>query len=108
MSKKAVLKTFGIFTGKFFSCEYCAIFKNTYFEEHLQTDASENLVTIIGFFDHGHFTRTFYYVSKTTVLWNTFEKLPTLATSNLLNDIQSWIDTNAAHVLEVHLKVCKI
>ena len=23
-----------------FSCEYCEIFKNTYFEEHLQTAAS--------------------------------------------------------------------
>ena len=50
---KAVLKNFAIFTGKHlccslfllklqtptqvFSCEYCEIFKNTYFEEHLQT-----------------------------------------------------------------------
>ena len=24
------------------SCEFCAIFKNTYFEEHLPTDASMN------------------------------------------------------------------
>ena len=24
-----------------FSCEYCKIFKNTYFEEHLRTAASE-------------------------------------------------------------------
>ena len=46
--KKAALKTFAVFTGKLkacnfiknsvfpqvFSCEYCEIFKNTYFEEH--------------------------------------------------------------------------
>ena len=63
--KKAILKNFGIFTGKhlcwslffnktaglqscnfikkgpptqMFACEYCAIFKNTCFEEHLWTD----------------------------------------------------------------------
>ena len=24
-----------------FTCDYCVIFKNTYFEEHLQTAASE-------------------------------------------------------------------
>ena len=34
--KKTVLKNFAIFT-----CEYCKIFKTTYFEEHLQTAASE-------------------------------------------------------------------
>ena len=52
--KKAILKTFAVFTGKhlcwgfllrpatqvFFSCEYYEIFKNTYFEEHLPTAAS--------------------------------------------------------------------
>ena len=27
------------------SCEYCEIFKNTYFEEHLQTAASVPLIT---------------------------------------------------------------
>ena len=57
---KAALKNFAVFTGKhlcwslflikfiyqkesptqMFFCEYCKIFKNTYFEEHLQTDAS--------------------------------------------------------------------
>ena len=60
--KKAVLKNFAIFTGKqllwnpffqlyqketpteVFSCEYCEIFKNTYFEEHLQTAASVFLI----------------------------------------------------------------
>ena len=26
-----------------FSCEYCEIFKNTYFEEHLQTTASASV-----------------------------------------------------------------
>ena len=25
-----------------FSCEYCEIFKNTYFEEHLRTAAPDN------------------------------------------------------------------
>ena len=34
-NKVAGLKTF------MFSCEYCEIFRNTYFEEHLQTAASE-------------------------------------------------------------------
>ena len=55
--KKGVLKNFEIFTGKHrglktcnffkkrpptqvFSCEYCEIFKNTYFEKHLRTTAS--------------------------------------------------------------------
>ena len=37
-------KNFAIFTGKetprqVFSCKYCEIFKNTYFEEHLRTAA---------------------------------------------------------------------
>ena len=62
--KKALLKNFTILTGKHlcwsffliklqalrlhekeiptqvFSCEYCEIFKDTYFEEHLRTTAS--------------------------------------------------------------------
>ena len=52
--KKAVLKNFAIFAGKHlcwslflkrdsrqvFSCEYCEILKNTYFEKHLRTAAS--------------------------------------------------------------------
>ena len=29
-----------------FSCEYCEIFKNIYFEEHLPTTASENQLTV--------------------------------------------------------------
>ena len=28
----------------FFSCEYCEIFKNTYFEEHLRTAVTENIL----------------------------------------------------------------
>ena len=57
-SKIGVLKNFAIFTGKYlwwiyskenqtqvFSCEYCKIFKNTYFEEHLRTAASVLNVT---------------------------------------------------------------
>ena len=55
--KKAVLKNFAIFTGKnpccslffskkeiptqVFSCEYCDIFQNIYFEEFMRTAASE-------------------------------------------------------------------
>ena len=53
--KKAVLENFAIFTGtqlrrglcvikleaQLFYCEYCQIFKNTYYEEHLLTAASE-------------------------------------------------------------------
>ena len=51
--KKAILKNFALFTGpeglefhwkeiptQVFSCEYCKIFNNTYFEEHLRTAAS--------------------------------------------------------------------
>ena len=30
-----------------FSCKYCEIFKNTYFEEHLETAASALTITII-------------------------------------------------------------
>ena len=29
-----------------FACEYCEIFKNIYFEEHIQTNASELSVKI--------------------------------------------------------------
>ena len=64
--KKVVLKNFALFTGKnlcwglfliklqlyqnqtpaqVFSCEYCKIFKNTYFEEHLLTAASDFTTT---------------------------------------------------------------
>ena len=49
--KKAVLQNFAIFIGnylcwrltistKVFSCEYCEIFNNNYFEEHLRKVAS--------------------------------------------------------------------
>ena len=54
--KKTVLKNFATFTGKLQACnfikqtptlvffsEYCEIFKNTYFEEHLLTAASDFL-----------------------------------------------------------------
>ena len=59
--KKAAQENFAIFTGKYlcwslpliklhawrtwtqvFSCECCEMLKNTYFEEHLRTAASEN------------------------------------------------------------------
>ena len=30
-----------------FSCEYCKIFKNTYFEEHLQAAASVNIIDML-------------------------------------------------------------
>ena len=55
-NKKAILKNFAVITGKHLCCslfllkrdtpaqvfsfEYCEIFKNTYFEEHLRTAAS--------------------------------------------------------------------
>ena len=53
-TKTAVLKNFTIITGKLqnyncitltqvLSSEYCQIFKNTYFEEHLLTAASDFL-----------------------------------------------------------------
>ena len=38
--EKGVLKNFLIFTGKHL-CRCCEIFKNTYFEENLRTNASE-------------------------------------------------------------------
>ena len=42
--EKAVLKNFAVFQKvtltQVFSCEYCEIFKNTYFKEHLRTAAS--------------------------------------------------------------------
>ena len=42
--EKAVLKNFAVYQKvtltQVFSCEYCEIFKNTYFKEHLQTAAS--------------------------------------------------------------------
>ena len=47
--KKAVLKNFIIFTGRtlvlesLFNSKYCEIFQSTYFEEHLQTAAFENV-----------------------------------------------------------------
>ena len=49
--KKAVLKTFAIFTGKHLTCVgesfqvriYREVFQSTYFKEHLQTAASENV-----------------------------------------------------------------
>ena len=45
---KAVVKKLAIFTEKhlcwsLFNSEYCEIFTSTYFEEHLQTSASENV-----------------------------------------------------------------
>ena len=44
LQKKGVLKNSAIFTGQhLFSCEYWEIFKNTYFEEHLRTAASERI-----------------------------------------------------------------
>ena len=50
--KIAFLKNFAIFTGKtptqVFFCEYCGIFKNTYFEEHLPTADSECMKLIYG------------------------------------------------------------
>ena len=30
-----------------FSCEYCKIFKNIYFEEHLQSPASDNVIDML-------------------------------------------------------------
>ena len=46
--KKAVAKKLAVFTentsiGVHFNLEYCEIFKSSYFEEHLQTAASENI-----------------------------------------------------------------
>ena len=63
--KKGVLKNSAIFTGKHlcwspffiklktvtptkvFSCEYCEVFKNTYFENHLKTAAFEPVLGIL-------------------------------------------------------------
>ena len=47
--KKGVLKNFAKFTVKqmcqslfFFSCEFCEIFKNTFYIEHIWTNASDD------------------------------------------------------------------
>ena len=37
-----------------FSCEYCEIFKNTYFEKHLRTAASNNSVWAWRYFEDLH------------------------------------------------------
>ena len=47
-AKKVTLKNFGNFIGKhlrwnLFYCEYCEIFKNAYFAEHLRTAAFDFL-----------------------------------------------------------------
>ena len=45
--KKTFLEIFAIFTGIHLcwtSSEYCKIFKSTYFEEHLRTAASKNVL----------------------------------------------------------------
>ena len=75
--KKAVLKNFGIFTGKYLcwsvffnkkaGLQVCSfikkrVFKNTYFEEHLWTAASEN------------FPWTFSYINKKQEVKKTFSQ----------------------------------
>ena len=47
--KKAVLTNFAIFTGKHLKpCNYCEIFKNSYFEKHVQTAASGDFLMFLG------------------------------------------------------------
>ena len=45
--KTSVLESlFNKVVAQMFSCEYCGIFKNTYFEEHLGTAVSAGSVTV--------------------------------------------------------------
>ena len=71
-AKKGVLRNFTLFTGKrvletpacMYYCEYCKIFKNTCFEEHLQMAASVTKASIYCFLalysfkftKHSHFS----------------------------------------------------
>ena len=74
--KRAVLKNFAIFTGKHlcrsrffqketptlvFFCEYCEIFKNTYFEKHLRTTASEDTPTLMLSYEIWEIFRNTYF-----------------------------------------------
>ena len=40
LQNKGVLKNFSVFTRKHLCCEYCVIYKNTFFEEHLRMAVS--------------------------------------------------------------------
>ena len=62
--KNAVLKTFAIFMAK----HLCEIFKNTYFEEHLRTAASE--LTL-----HSDCLELSFWIAFTTLL-NNITKIP--------------------------------
>ena len=78
--KRAVLKNFAMFTGKHlcrspcnflkkrlqgcFFCEYCEIFKNTNFEKHLRTTASENTPTVM-------LSNEICEILKNTYFWTT-------------------------------------
>ena len=85
--KRAVFKNFAIFTGKHlrssrfllklqafrpatlskrtpthvFFCEYCKIFKNNFFKQHLQTTASEDTPTLILSFEICEIFRNTYF-----------------------------------------------
>ena len=46
-----------------FFCEYCEIFKNTYFEKHLRTTASENTPTVMLSYEICEIFKTLLFVS---------------------------------------------
>ena len=80
--EKGVLKTFAKFTGKHlcqslffikketlakvFSCEFCKIFKNTFFIEHLRASASD--LTQKPFNSYPYFTHSFVIVCLVSFL----------------------------------------
>ena len=48
-----------------FSCEFCEIFKNTYFQEHLRATASEKVgYENIGIYDEWNIWHYFFFSSK--------------------------------------------
>ena len=49
-----------------FSCEFCAIFKSTFFTEHLWTTASEPKLTLVSLFEGFYLVRTFSLTSINT------------------------------------------
>ena len=72
--KDAALKNFEIFMGK----HLCEIFKNTYFEEHLRTAASE--LTL----ESDCFILCFWTVVFKTILIGNITKIPVAFKSKLL------------------------
>ena len=84
--ENGVLKDFAIFTGntvagcyvikkrlqQFFSCEYCEIFKNIYFEKHLQAAACKNVSKTYSMFSKLNPKDVFLSLLLTSLVWIRF------------------------------------